>query len=220
MPIPSVLSYDQRHLDLSMFNGNDWLDAPRRGFGTSDIPITAQVVVDEDGSDDLMITEHPVQQGSVIADHAFKRPCEVRIRMGWSDAWAFDNGANGVTWIYGEILRLQASRVPFSVYTGKRQYDNMLVASLRTHTDQKLEWTLMCDVEFREIILVGTASVTGASYASGTLANPQANTPQLEAGESQPMPASLAQDAATTAALAADSLNAWQSMLGYGPGYY
>ena len=216
MPIPTVLSYDQRHLDLSQWQGNDWLNAPYRGFGTDDITMRAQVTVDEDGSDDLMITEHPVQQGSVIADHAFKRPCEIRVRMGWSDAYAYDTNENSVTWVYGQILRLQASRIPFTVYTGKRQYDNMLVASLRTHTDEKLEWTLMADIEFREVILVGTATITGASYAAGTLAMPEANTPQLEAGQAQPMPASLTQSAADTAALASDSLNAWQSTLGYG----
>lgn len=65
---------------------------PRRGFfpfdskGNSLTPITAQAVVEEHHHDELEITEHPVEQGAAIADHAFKRPAELIIRCLWSDS--------------------------------------------------------------------------------------------------------------------------------------
>ena len=167
-------------LDLSQWSyygtTPEWLAVNQRGFGDSASGvIEAQVVVDEDHEDDLQITEHPVQMGVVIHDHAFKRPATVRCRMGWSNGYAFDTDWGNVRTVYDKILRLQARRIPFNVYTGKRVYENMLVAALRTHTDQKLEYTLMADVEFREIVLVGTSS-SGVGAAAVQLGDPESNT--------------------------------------------
>ncbi len=54
--------------------------------GTSLPDIVAQATIEEDHHDELEITEHPVEQGAAIADHAFKRPAEVTIKMGWSNS--------------------------------------------------------------------------------------------------------------------------------------
>lgn len=66
---------------------------PRRGFFASSagpsspalIPIP-QATIEERSHDELEITEHPVEQGAAIADHAYKRPAEVVIRMAWSNS--------------------------------------------------------------------------------------------------------------------------------------
>lgn len=49
-------------------------------------PIIAQATLEEQQQDELEITEHPVEQGAAIADHAYKRPAEVVIRCAWSNA--------------------------------------------------------------------------------------------------------------------------------------
>lgn len=64
---------------------------PARKIGT----LTAQVTISEAHTDELEITEHPVEQGAVIADHAFKRPAEVTIVCGWSNSPP-GNGANAL----------------------------------------------------------------------------------------------------------------------------
>lgn len=48
--------------------------------------IVAQATIEERHSDQLEITEHPVEQGASIADHAFKRPAEVVLQLGWSNS--------------------------------------------------------------------------------------------------------------------------------------
>lgn len=48
--------------------------------------IQAQITIEETHTDELEITDHPVQQGAAIADHAFKLPAEVVIKMGWSNS--------------------------------------------------------------------------------------------------------------------------------------
>lgn len=61
---------------------------PRRGFrqGFTGTLFIADVTIEEVYTDELEVTEHPVEQGAVIADHAFKRPSEVIITAGWSDS--------------------------------------------------------------------------------------------------------------------------------------
>lgn len=60
---------------------------PKRGIddgsGSLFIP---DATIEEVHSDDLEITDHPVEQGTVISDHAFKRPAEVIITAAWSDS--------------------------------------------------------------------------------------------------------------------------------------
>jgi hypothetical protein len=172
--MPNILRHNPL-LDLSPFAGDEWGYPNPRGIITEGGQIIqAQVVVSEDHSDDLIITEHPIQAGAFINDHAFKRPAEVQVQMGWSTAFTFDQMFGTIIEIYSQILELQASRLPFTIYTGKRVYYNMLVASLRTHTDQRLEYSFLADISFREIVLVHTSIITAAQVigAASALADP------------------------------------------------
>lgn len=59
----------------------------RRGFlpngGTLIVP---QATVEENHVDDVQITEHPIENGAAISDHAYKLPSEVTIKAGWSNS--------------------------------------------------------------------------------------------------------------------------------------
>lgn len=140
-------------------------------------PIEAHVTLEEIGVDELQITEHPVELGANINDHAFKRPSELVIRCGWSNSsldallGAVDGlltalsggdafGSDYVSGVYNQLLALQQSRSPFSVATGKRIYQNMLMRSLHTTTDDKTENVLMVTMVCREILIVHTRATT------------------------------------------------------------
>lgn len=183
MPAANILSWNTSALDLSPVAS--WT-VPQRGIYASDgsAPIPgAQVTVSEDGDDDLQITEHPVEQGTQISDHAFKRPCELRLQLGWSDAYA-DYANTTINAIYQQILSLQAGRIPFTVYTAKRTYQNMLVASCRVHTDARMAYTLMADITFKEVVLVATSviAVVGNMMNQVALLDPQGNTAAINTG--------------------------------------
>lgn len=62
---------------------------PKRSIG----PLVAQVTISEQHNDELEITDHPVEMGAVISDHAFKRPAELIITCGWSNSPS-GNGTN------------------------------------------------------------------------------------------------------------------------------
>jgi hypothetical protein len=153
--------------------------------------IVPDCTIEERHSDRLVITEHPVEQGAAISDHAYKLPSEVTIRYGFSNSSAFLSpesasflnvsqalgpvfgqgtplsqafgevlgGSNYVQTIYQSLLDLQIRRIPFSIITGKRVYNNMLVASLDVTTDASSEYTLMVTVGCREVIIVQTSAV-------------------------------------------------------------
>jgi hypothetical protein len=143
--------------------------------------IVAEVTIEETAEDDLQITEHPVEQGAPIADHAFKRPSQVTIRAGWSRQHSYDLSAE--TGVYGQLLAWQAALMPFDVYTGKRHYVNMLIERMTVPTDQHSEYALFATLSCRQVIIVGTQTteVTGSSpdpnaHADASSTGPQTNT--------------------------------------------
>lgn len=147
--------------------------SPKRHIGG----ITAMATLEEVATDELQITEHPVELGANINDHAFKKPAEVVIRCGWSNS-SLESLAGGiqglvtalsggdafgsdyVSSIYNQLLALQESRIPFDVATGKRLYRNMLLRSLAVTTDPRSEYALMVTAVCREIIIVQTRATT------------------------------------------------------------
>lgn len=179
---------------------------PKRSIG----PISAQVTVEEVHTDELEITDHPVEQGAVISDHAFKRPAEVVIKCGWSNSPTVAGLIDGVVAgakatvtgvqslvrgeqnerileVYNKLLVLQASRVPFDVYTGKRIYSNMLFRSLRVDNDLRSENALMVTATLREIMIVSTRVVT-VSAPPERQANPASTQPPINAGSKTLLP--------------------------------
>lgn len=141
--------------------------------------IIPDLVIEEVSRDELDITEHPVENGAPITDHSYKRPMEVSIRAGWSNSGQY---AGYVQDVYNALLGLQASRQPFNVFTGKRFYTNMLIASLiQTTNETSGDFSLMVQALLKEIIIVNTqatqtpaASQSQPSSTLGLSANGQA----------------------------------------------
>lgn len=123
---------------------------PRRAVG----PFNATITVEENGKDDLEITQHPVQQGASITDHAYVKPSTVSLKVMWNDTDA------PLAETYANLLTLQASREPFDVVTGKRTYRNMLMKALSLTTDALTENVLNINMELQEIILTSLEVVT------------------------------------------------------------
>lgn len=63
---------------------------PKRGIYTNLGPfqpiIVPHATIEEHHTDELEITEHSIQLGSNISDHAFMRPSEITIKMGFSNS--------------------------------------------------------------------------------------------------------------------------------------
>ena len=133
-----------------------WLNSqadfiPRRNIGGW----TASVTIDESATDELEITQHPVQDGAQITDHAYKKPVTLSVSVQYSD------NLTGVPIDeqYRRLLELQNTRNPIDVVTSKRIYRNMLVRSVGETTDKNNDKILNLSIDLQEVILVSVSTV-------------------------------------------------------------
>ena len=150
------------------------------GTASAGLGITAEVTVTEQHSDDMTITQHPVERSAAITDHAFKMPSMLTVDVGFSAAWGVQNGYSSLNDLYTYFLNLQASAVLLEVQTGKRLYQNLLIKSLKTTTEQKTENVLNLTISLQEVILVDTITTTYPSAKNQ--ANPQSTAPTTSNG--------------------------------------
>ncbi|CAB3729359.1 hypothetical protein LMG3458_04694 [Achromobacter deleyi] len=134
--------------------------------------IEIAAVVQETYTDTLEITSHPVDGGPggprTINDHAFKKPREVVMQCGWSNAdyegllgataEALPNGqaaaSDYVTAVYTQLLALQESREPFDLITCRRKYSNMLIQSLKVDHNKDTQGSLRVTANLVEVQIV------------------------------------------------------------------
>ncbi|CNL80876.1 TPA: phage baseplate protein [Yersinia enterocolitica] len=134
--------------------------------------LVPSVIISEKHQDALEITEHPVEVGAAVNDHAYKRAAEVTMEVGFAGGGSLldfvDTSTIGLSLgkspeeVYQELRDLQESRQPFDVITGKRKYSNMLIRAIEVTTDKTSENVLMCVLTLREVIMSQTESITVA----------------------------------------------------------
>lgn len=142
---------------------------PRSSIGGIEI----QATLEEIHNSTVQITEHPVELGAEITDHAFKKPDEVVLRCAWSNSShqallgtvqrLFSgelSGADYVSDVYSQLRELQEARTPFEIVTTTRRYQNMLITALQVTRDQKTGNALVCTATCREVIIVQTKATT------------------------------------------------------------
>lgn len=94
---PSALHDSSLPDELNQTNAEAQFDNPEA--------VVPQVTIEEIHQDELEITDHPVENGTTISDHAFKRPERCVIRCGWS------NSPSGPTSLVSQAVSLGATLV-------------------------------------------------------------------------------------------------------------
>lgn len=194
-----------------LYGYNSSIKKPERSFGNFESgTFKGYITMEEQHQDEVEITDHPIEQGAAITDHAFKRPAELTLKISWSNSPS-DSGLLGgiqgllatgsifvsnllgtssdqVGEIYQKLLKVQAAREPVGVFTGKRQYDNMLIKSLIVTTDLKTENVLAVTVGLRQIIRVTTSIITIQRVPAANQQNPASTQAPVNAGAKQLVP--------------------------------
>ncbi|EIL88525.1 hypothetical protein UU9_12278 [Rhodanobacter fulvus Jip2] len=150
--------------------------------------IVPQVTIQEHHRDEVALTDHPIDSGAPVTDHAFSRPSELLMTIGWSDAASFfdvGGSSNNAEDAYPALLELMNQRSPLGVVTGKRTYDNMVIVSLDTVTDAKTNSTLVIEVGMRQVIIVETATTTLAPVTQQQ--EPEKTAESVDQGMKQPV---------------------------------
>lgn len=157
---------------------------PSRKIGT----MVADCTIEEDGNDEVTITDLPVQQGAAITDHAFVNPPSLVILAKWSNASPQAGGdPNYCTTQYTNLLKMKDDRIPFDILTPQRKYTNMLIKSVAKHTDERTENALECTIMCRNVILVDTQTTTVPPNSSQK--TPQKTGSITNSGTKQTVPA-------------------------------
>jgi hypothetical protein len=142
-------------------------------------------VLRTDHTSKLKITEHPVQSGAAISDHAYPEPAELLMEIGITDAarsliagqyLEYDSRSVAA---YDVLRRLQREIVPLQVVTRLQLYQNMLIESLSVSDDYTTKNALKATIQMREIPVVTVSTVALQSRApqvTGSVTN--AGTPE------------------------------------------
>lgn len=161
--------------------------------------IFPDVTIEEQHTDELMITDHPVERGSPISDHAYMKPVELQMEIGWSESAGKLNsllgdgfigkligGTPSLVLVYEGLRLLQRRAEPLLVSTGKRFYTNMLIQSISVTTDKESENSLMVKIKLRQIIVTKTQETNLLRIEDQ--ATPEVTASVQDAGTVQPQP--------------------------------
>jgi hypothetical protein len=135
--------------------------------------ITADSVIEERYDDESIITENPVETGSITSDHAYDLPQELDVTYAWSAASPQAGGQSSfLNQLYDQVLALKQGKVLLTVSTGRRLYQNLLIKSISTISDRDTENILQLRLSLRQLILTTTQTVT-TGQANQTQASQQ-----------------------------------------------
>lgn len=114
----------------------------------------------------VRITEHPVQTGATISDHAYNIPDKLTLQIFVSDSMdcvvynQFSKYSTKSLSAYQVLRDLKTKRLPLSVRTRLHYYKNMLIESMSVNDDYKTANSLRCTVMLREIIMADVNAQT------------------------------------------------------------
>lgn len=139
--------------------------------------LTVDASVSETHSFSAQVTEFPVESGAAVSDNVRPNPETLRIEAFISDFPLLNAGRNqtssgGIqgsqrptkrTEASGEILtklrRLQTEGIPVEVFTGLRNYADMILETIEVPRDKSLKNGIRANLSFKKIRVVKTQTV-------------------------------------------------------------
>ena len=113
----------------------------------------------------VAVTDHPVQSGAAVADHAYVEPETVTLEIGVSDAMtnaAVIAGASESRSVsaFQKLREIALARRPVSLITRLGTYSNMLVSSVSAEESADTMAALRAEITLKALNLVQTAEVS------------------------------------------------------------
>lgn len=115
----------------------------------------------------VTVTEHPVQVGAPISDHAYQEPHEVSLEIGMSDAMTGVGSDHSVN-AYNTLRAIMAKREPVKLVTRLWTYPNMVMTSLSAPDDKATMYGLKATVTFQSVEIVSVSTVQVQQTVSGS----------------------------------------------------
>lgn len=129
----------------------------------------------------IVTTDHPVQTGSSISDHAYMRPARLSLEIGMSDtmdSYTVDMWTGGLQSSPGTqsksvnafqtLLAIQKSRIPVQITTRLNSYSNMIFESIEPEETYETVTGLRVTIRLRQIFVASTQLVPNSSRPQDT----------------------------------------------------
>nr|DAH65665.1 MAG TPA: hypothetical protein [Caudoviricetes sp.] len=116
----------------------------------------------------LTITQHPIQSGASVSDHAYMEANKLSFQIGMSDVMQdvsdtsfqkFSDGNSRSISAYKVLRMLQEERIPITVVTRLYTYKNMLIETISAPDDNKTAYALKANVTLKQIFVVNVTTV-------------------------------------------------------------
>lgn len=120
---------------------------------------TFDAVFRTDHMANVTVTQHPVQTGAAISDHAYSEPDEVTLEIGMSDAVSYA-GTNHSINAYSQLRAIMDKREPVTLITRLRSYKNMVITSMSAPDDYTTMNALKATIYFRQVEMVSVSTIT------------------------------------------------------------
>ena len=140
------------------------------------------VSIREMGRNDYAITDHPVETGAVVSDHAIQLPPAVEIVCVWSGS---PHGEDYPNRTLINLLLFQKKRQPIDVFTVRRHYANMLIQSVSHTTDKNTPDVLRATIRCRRIMIVSTKTTKTSEASQQSQQSPQKTASTEKTGAQQ-----------------------------------
>ena len=131
--------------------------------------VVFDAVLRTDHNGTVQVTQHPVQTGASISDHAFCNPDELQLEIGMSDAAVNASGGPGRSVnAYKTLRAIMDKRELVTVVTRLNTYSNMLITAISSPDDYTTMFGLRASIYFTQVKIVNVSTVTVQQTVSGT----------------------------------------------------
>lgn len=113
----------------------------------------------------LTITEHPVETGAAVSDHAYINPVELVMQVGMSDvaksivSGQFSQGSSRSITAFQVLEQLQGQRIPMNVFCRLGLFKNMLIETIAVPDDYTTLYGLKATVTMKEVFVAKVKTV-------------------------------------------------------------
>jgi Dit-like phage tail protein len=153
--------------------------------------IELDVIVNESVQTNSTITSNPVENGSDVNDHIIINPMtysisgivsntKVGFLGGLNTLESFTSDTTPSQDAWEDLLELQADRIPFTLVTNLKSYDNVVIENLATSQDKDSSNSLNFTANLREIIFVGSQVLSADQFNEQNISDQ--TTPNIEGG--------------------------------------
>lgn len=131
-------------------------------------------VFHETHTSSLRMTEHPVQTGANIVDHAYMMPLKLSLEIGMSDAMQslvtseWEGSYTKSVSAYQTLKTLQSNRLPLLVHTRLNKYENMVIDTITADDTYKTYGGLRATISMTQLLVGVIATVSNSTDSQTT----------------------------------------------------